>query len=123
MAQGTGLALHGMNVVLPIVEGVITLEAASMPCNHLAIGYQHQLGGVCPQADHLMGRFGRYAVTITLVVDQGRGRDPDRMFDVGIEGLGVGHQVRLFGLEDFRQTQCRPFRMRHLFPCRSAFLR
>jgi len=122
VAQRTGLLDDEPNVVLPVVEGVIALEAAYVARDLPALGNDDQFGGIDPQAHHPMGEFSRHAIAIALQMDQGGRRHARRQLRVAVEGTRQGHQPHLLVLRDLSDRQFRPLRVMHLPPRRPAAL-
>mmetsp|Transcript_44314 Transcript_44314/g.78330 ORF Transcript_44314/g.78330 Transcript_44314/m.78330 type:complete len:366 (+) Transcript_44314:5222-6319(+) len=122
VAQCPGLALHQRDVVLPVVEGQVALEAAGVPGHLDAVCHQHQGVGVGAQAEHGVHVPCWHAVAVALEVHQRRGGDAHGLLDVAVEGLRARHQPRLLILQHVSHCQCRPLGVRGLGPAGAAAL-
>lgn len=117
VAQCARFPLDQANVVLPVIERLIALEAAHDPRNLLAVGDHHQLGRIDAQAEDPVRVFGGNAVAIAVEVNQPRGGDSYRLFNIAIECPGVGHELELLVLQYVGNGEFRPLRMTHVLPC------
>ena len=116
VAQGPGFALDQVDVMAEIVEGLIALEAAGVPGNLLPIGYELQGIRVDAQADDAVGVVSGHAVAVALEMDERGAGNPDRFFDITIEGPWIGHHLELFIFEQLANGEGRPFGVRGMGP-------
>ena len=120
IAQGTGLAFEQGDVVAPVVDGLLTLEAAHqrhrlrLPLRSRAD--DHQAIRIGPDADTGMGPLAGHAVAVALEVDQRGGADPGHQLDVAVKRPWVGHELQVLLLPDIGQRQFGPLGVAQLVP-------
>ena len=70
IAQRTGLSIDQVNVVLPVVMGLIPFKCSGMTGDDFAIGNNRNVRWLDVNADDPMGMFSGYAVAIALQMNQ-----------------------------------------------------
>ena len=116
ITQRPRLALDQGNVVGPVVDRLVTIEAA-LQRHAMALGAHHQQPVVVrPQAHHRMHPFARYAVAVALEVDQRGGRHPHRVLHIAIEGTRVRRQAQPLVLPHLGHRELVPLGVAQLAP-------
>ena len=122
VAQRPRLGLHQIDVVAPVVDGLLALEAAHMARHLHPFSHQHELARVHPQAQDRVHVARGHAVAVALEVDQPGGRDSNRLLDIAIKGLGAGHEARLLVLEHLGHGELGPLGVSAVLPALAAAL-
>ena len=123
VTQCARLGFNQSYVVPEVIVRLVPLEAACMSGDLAAVRYHHEFGRVDAQTDYAVDVVSRYAVTVSLVVDQGGRGNAYRLLDVAIEWLRIGHQPHLLVLQHFGNGKFWPLWMTHRLPVGFAALR
>ena len=122
VAQRAGLALHQLDVVLPVVGGVAAVEQPSVaghdriPADHV---HPHR---VQPRAHRLARPFARHRIAVAPHHHQASAGDPGQTLDIAVKRRGHAHEVLALEHEHLGNAGVRVLWMRRVSPECSAAL-
>ena len=120
VAQRPGLPLDQRDVVLPVVAGLVALEAARMTRHHGVVGDEVDALRVDPDADHLADQLARHRVAVAILADQTGTGYLAQGLDVAVEGRDHRHQAGLLVFEHFGDGQIVVLGVAQFLPQRPA---
>eukprot|EP01038_Epipyxis_sp_PR26KG_P017796 gene17797-24838_t len=122
IAQCARLALHQVDVVLPVVAGLATARQPGMAGYDGVRGRHIDSLGIDAGADDVAGPLAWHRITVARGSHQAGAADPGQPFDVAVEGGRHGHEVRLLQLPHLGHGELPMDRVRGVAPHRTTSL-